>query len=82
MLTFFCVATLEMWPDIMFEAIDSAKNVDDGPVFLNKPYMALLYILFIFVTCFFVMNLFISVIVSKFNEEKAKSEGVSGLSEE
>jgi len=82
MLTFFCVATGEMWPDMMFDAIDSGTNIDDGPVFLNKPYIALLYILFIFVTCFFVMNLFISVIVSKFNEEKAKSEGTSGLSEE
>jgi len=67
---------------MMFDAIDSGTNIDDGPVFLNKPYIALLYILFIFVTCFFVMNLFISVIVSKFNEEKAKSEGTSGLSEE
>ena len=44
--------------------------------------MALLYIMFIFITCFFVMNLFISVIVSKFNEEKARSEGTAGLSEE
>ena len=44
--------------------------------------MALLYIMFIFITCLFVMNLFISVIVSKFNEEKARSEGTAGLSEE
>jgi preprotein translocase subunit SecG len=71
-----------MWPDMMFDAIDSGTEVNDGPVFNNKPAMALLYIMFIFITCFFVMNLFISVIVSKFNEEKAKSEGTAGLSEE
>jgi hypothetical protein len=28
------------------------------------------------------MNLFISVIVSKFNEQKQKTEGISGLTDE
>ena len=82
MLTFFEISTLEMWPDNLYRAIDSASEVDHGPVLNNKPYMAILYIIFIFVTTFFVMNLFISVIVSKFNEEKMKTEGSAGLSEE
>lgn len=63
MLTFFEVSTLEMWPDIMFNAFDHATEID-GPLTEDKyPYVALLYISFIFITTFFVMNLFISVIV-------------------
>jgi len=82
MITFFEISTLEMWPDMMFRAVDSADEVDMGIITKNKPYMALLFIFFIFITTFFVMNLFISVIVSKFNEEKQKTEGSADLSEE
>lgn len=66
----------------MFEAMDSSTEIDGGPLLNNKPYMAILYVAFIFIMVFFVLNLFISVIVSKFTEEKAKSEGTMGLSEE
>jgi hypothetical protein len=67
MLTFFEIATLEMWPDMMFAAIDSV-GYDKSPVEKNSPLVAFVYVLFIFVTTFFIMNLFISVIVDKFNE--------------
>lgn len=33
MLTFLCISTLEMWPDMMFDAIDSGTEINDGPVF-------------------------------------------------
>ena len=82
MLTFFVLSTQESWPVFMFEAMDSSTEIDGGPLLNNKPYMAILYVAFIFIMVFFVLNLFISVIVSKFTEEKAKSEGTMGLSEE
>ena len=66
MLTFYEVSTLEMWPDIMYTAIDSATKVDHARVSFNRPYIALIFVTFIFITTFFVMNLFISVIVNKF----------------
>jgi len=67
MLTFFEITTLEMWPDMMFAAID-AVGYDKSPIEKNSPLVSVVYILFIFVTTFFIMNLFISVIVDKFNE--------------
>ena len=67
MLTLVEVSTLEMWPDIMNMAIDST-GVDTGPKRDNKTEVSLLFVAFIFLTTFFVMNLFISVIVDKFNE--------------
>lgn len=68
MRTFFEVSTLETWPDIMFAAIDSQDKSDLHPIRDNRTWIALLFISFIFVTTFFVMNLFISVIVGQFNE--------------
>jgi hypothetical protein len=82
MLTFYEVSTLEMWPDIMFMAIDSSEEVDDARSENNRPLIAVIFVTFIFITTFFVMNLFISVIVNKFQEEKEKTEGVAGLSED
>ncbi len=82
MLTFFEISTLEMWSDIMFQAIDSASEIDVARSKDNRPVIAIIFVTFIFITTFFVMNLFISVIVSKFQEEKEKTEGVAGLSDE
>lgn len=66
MLTFFEISTLEMWPDMMYNAIDSFE-LDHVPVQNNKQWVSILYVLYIFFTTFFIMNLFISVIVEKFN---------------
>ena len=67
MLTFFEISTLEMWPGMMYEGIDSAEY-DASPIENNNPTISFIFILYIFVTTFFIMNLFISVIVDKFNE--------------
>ena len=42
--------------------------------------ISLLYVLYIFVTTFFIMNLFISVIVDKFNEQIKKRQGSDNFS--
>ena len=82
MVTFFEISTLEMWPDIMFSALDSAKEVDGVMETDAHEWYAVLYLGFIFITTFFVMNLFISVIVRQFSEQKIKTEGVAGLTDE
>jgi len=71
MMTFFEISTLEMWPDMMFAAID-ARGYDLTPKEKNSKFVSLLYVIYIFVTTFFIMNLFISVIVDKFNEQIKK----------
>lgn len=81
MITFFEIATLEMWPLFMFDAVD-AQGYDMIPKKDNAQSVALLYILFIFFTTFFIMNLFISVIVDKFNEEIKKRQGSDNFTEE
>lgn len=81
MLTFFEITTLEMWPDMMFAAID-AVGYDKVPNEKNTPLVAFVFVLFIFVTTFFIMNLFISVIVDKFNEQIKKRQGSDNFSNE
>ena len=78
MVTFFEVSTLEMWPSVMFKASDGV-NIDHVPIRDNKPEVSILFIIFIFVTTFFIMNLFVSVIVDKFNEEIKKRQGADNF---
>ena len=80
-LTFFEISTLEMWPGMMFNAIDivgpDMKMKQD-----NNLYVAFIFVVYIFFTTFFIMNLFISVIVDKFNEEIKKRQGSHNFTEE
>lgn len=48
----------------------------------NRPEYAMVFIIYIFFTTFFVMNLFISVIVDKFNDEIKKRQGAHNFTEE
>ena len=65
----------------MFAAIDSVGE-DEVPIKDNNRAISLMYIIFIFLTSFFIMNLFISVIVDKFNEEIKKRQGAHNFTEE
>ena len=80
-ISLFEIATLENWQDRMFQAIDSVGQ-DYGPKKDHRPQMSLLFIVFIFITTFFIMNLFISVIVDKFNEEIKKKDGSHKFTDE
>jgi len=81
MMTFFEIATLEMWPDMMYAAIDST-TIDHVPKLDNDKFISLIFIIYIFFTTFFIMNLFISVIVDKFNEEIKKRQGADNFTDE
>ena len=80
MLTLFEVSTLEMWPDYMFTAIDS--RYEETPVTNYEPIWALFFVVFIFVTAFFIMNLFVGVMIDKFNEIQKEMNGSAFLTEE
>lgn len=81
MMTFFEISTLEMWPGMMYDAIDSVAE-DHVPIENNNQLISVIFIFFIFFTTFFIMNLFISVIVDKFNEEIKKRQGADNFTDE
>ena len=66
MLTLFEISSLEMWPDYMFTAIDS--RYEETPKLDNNKLNSLFFVLFIFITTFFILNLFVGVMIDKFNE--------------
>jgi hypothetical protein len=81
MITFFEISTLEMWPGFMYSAVDSV-DYDHIPSLNNKKIVSIVYIVYIFVTTFFIMNLFVSVIVDKFNDEIKKRQGADNFTDE
>lgn len=68
MITFFELVTEEAWENTNLLIIDS-QGYDMGPLTDNRPWASIFFVTFIFIQSFFVMNLFVSVIVDKFNEE-------------
>ena len=65
----------------MFNAIDSVGD-DQVMIVGNFTGISIVFIIYIFLTTFFIMNLFISVIVDKFNEEIKKRQGAHNFTEE
>ena len=81
MIVFFEVSTLENWTTYLYRAMH-AGPVDVGRSEKVNPSISVVFVCFIFITSFFILNLFISVIVSKFNEQKTKMEGMANLNDE
>ena len=81
MITFFEISTLEMWPGMMFNAIDRV-DIDQRMEQDHNVWISIVFIVYIFFTTFFIMNLFISVIVDKFNEEIKKRQGSHNFTDE
>ncbi|GIL68548.1 hypothetical protein Vafri_21814 [Volvox africanus] len=78
LLTLFQAATLSMWVDITFSAVD-AVGVDKQPLWNHSPWVILIFILFIVVCSFFVLNLFIGVTLEKFAELHEAEQGTISL---
>ena len=65
MTTLYIVSSLEGWPDIMLQAVDSV-GVDLGPQVEASPVNALFFVFFILVGSFFLLNFFIGVLFLKY----------------
>jgi hypothetical protein len=66
MLTFFEVQTLEDWEEIAFKATDASDNVDFSPVKDNQRYVMVIFVLFIFVSHYFLLNIIITVLITNY----------------
>ena len=82
MLTLFEMATLEMWPDVMFRAMDTDPHAGRGLVRnANASTMAPFMISWIVVSAFLLINLFVGVVLENFNAIRKKEDG-SGFMDE
>ena len=80
-LTLFEMSTLEMWPDVMFRAMDADPNEKGMSILAESaqnPWMAAYIISWIIVSAFFLLNLFVGVVLENFYAIRAAEDG-SGL---
>ena len=83
MLTLFEMATLEMWPDVMFRAMDTDPHAEGRGLVrnANASTMAPFMISWIVVSAFLLINLFVGVVLENFNAIRKKEDG-SGFMDE
>jgi hypothetical protein len=67
MMTLFIVSTLEGWPDVMIQSVDSTE-VNNGPRMETSKSYIYFYIIFIFVGSFFLLNFFIGVLFLEYEK--------------
>jgi voltage-dependent calcium channel L type alpha-1D len=76
MIAFFILATKEGWVDIMLHAVD-ANGQGVGPSLNTAPIAAYFFVIYVFLSSFFLMNMFIGIIYMNFEaaqrEEKESS---------
>ena len=73
-LTMFIVASLEGWPDIMIQAVEST-DLERGPAENQSTAAAqLFFVIFIFIGSFFFLNFFIGVLFMKFNKAQEQEQ--------
>ncbi|NWI91108.1 SCN5A protein, partial [Pitta sordida] len=67
-------ATFKGWMDIMYAAVDS-REINEQPMFEKRLYMYFYFVSFIILGSFFMLNLFIGVVISNFNQQRKKISG-------
>ena len=75
-LTLFELSSLEMWPDVLWRAMDSDPvHHDHGPELNANPWMASFVITWIVVSNFILLNLFVGVVLENFNAIRKQEDG-------
>ncbi|KAJ1445504.1 Ion transport protein-domain-containing protein [Pelagophyceae sp. CCMP2097] len=77
LLALFEVATLEGWPSIMYAAMDVTVDPERHPRRNASPAHAVFYVIFVVIGSFFVMNMFVGVVVHKFQLSKERTDGAN-----
>ncbi|NWX20914.1 SCN5A protein, partial [Aegotheles bennettii] len=67
-------ATFKGWMDVMYAAVDS-REIDEQPKFEAFLSMYTYFVIFIIFGSFFMLNLFIGVVISNFNQQRKKISG-------
>jgi len=83
MITLFELTTFENWNNTIV-LLTQTQGVDLGPAKdpNGRPIAALFFIGYLFISAFFEINLFVSVIVDKFNEEIKRRQGSENFTDE
>ncbi len=78
MFTLFVVASIENWPAIMFDTINSF-DVDHGPVFMSNILNGYFFVAYLLIGSFLFLNLFVGVIFKEFEDAIAEEKAAMML---
>lgn len=67
MITLFALATLEDWPDIMYNCINIG-GLNIGPVVNGTPQNGYFFVIYILIGSYLFLNLFVGVIFKEFED--------------
>eukprot|EP01065_Artemidia_motanka_P052349 TRINITY_DN9431_c0_g2_i1.p1 TRINITY_DN9431_c0_g2~~TRINITY_DN9431_c0_g2_i1.p1 ORF type:complete len:2131 (+),score=591.16 TRINITY_DN9431_c0_g2_i1:72-6464(+) len=81
LLTLFEISTLEMWSEIMWDAVDGVSS-DETTQRNYRPGVTAFFVVFVVVGAFFILNLFVGVVIHHYNEVKTKEDGLHFLTRE
>ena len=73
-LTLFEVASLEIWLDVMYAAMDVPEKLGEQPQRDQSWYFAAYFVVFIIVGSFLMMNLFVGAVVDNFSRIKSSMD--------
>lgn len=68
------IVTTEGWLAVMYSAIDS-RGIDLQPRRNHNPLVSMFFISFIIIGNIFILNLFVGIVIDKFNRLKDKMNG-------
>eukprot|EP00656_Telonema_subtile_P000441 TRINITY_DN10202_c0_g1_i1.p1 TRINITY_DN10202_c0_g1~~TRINITY_DN10202_c0_g1_i1.p1 ORF type:complete len:1644 (+),score=363.32 TRINITY_DN10202_c0_g1_i1:42-4973(+) len=82
LLTLFEVASLELWLDIMYSAMDAPSELGDQPRQNQQGAAALYFVVFIIIGSFLMLNLFVGAVVDNFSKVKEEAGRSAVMTEE
>ena len=82
LLTLFEVASLELWLDVMYDAMDAPSEVGEQPQKNHSAAGALYFVIFITIGSFLMLNLFVGAVVDNFNKVKKQTDRSAVMTED
>jgi len=74
----FEIITAHGWLDVMYNAVDSVQ-LDSQPKENNQLWFSLFFISFMIIGNIFILNLFVGIVIDKFNRLKDKMKGYARM---
>jgi hypothetical protein len=80
MFTLFAVASIENWPAVMFDTINSGE-LERGPIFNNNILNGYFFVVYLLIGSFLFLNLFVGVIFKEFEDAIEEEKAATMLKE-
>ena len=77
MMSLYVIGTLDNWPNFMYAGIEGSEGI--LPILDAHPAAAIYFIIYVLVATFFLLNLFIGLLIDKFQEAKRQEGTWTGI---